>query len=76
MAQFYGIVQGDTAKATRCGTKDSGLATITASWQGAVNVDLYHLKGVDMVTVCLVPWHGKGKNKQLYHGPVSGEPDK
>jgi hypothetical protein len=75
MAQFYGSLQGSRGEATRLGTKKSGLETTAASWEGAVNVRLYHdhESGLDMARVYLSPWHGSGTHLELYHGPVKGE---
>ncbi len=72
MAHFYGSIQGARGEATRLGSKGSGLRSIAASWQGAVSVDLYEKNGVDMVTVSLRQWHGKGSSRTLYDGPVGG----
>ena len=73
MAHFYGIVRGSRGEATRCGTKNSGLGTIAASHQGAVDVILSTIDGVDSVVVALIPWQGSGIHRVLYAGPVSGE---
>jgi hypothetical protein len=76
MAHFYGTIQGSRGQATRCGTKSSDLETVAASWEGSVHVRLVHneVTGVDMATVWLAPWHGRGVERTLYHGPVSGAP--
>lgn len=74
MSHFYGTLQGNRGEATRCGSKDSGIETYTASWKGAVNVRAWHdeTAGIDMVSVSLVPWHGRGINHELYCGPIGG----
>lgn len=76
MAHFYGTIDGKAKTvATRCGTnKKSGLRVAAASWQGAVDVELYERDGVDWAIVSLVVWHGQGTNRVLYNGPVSGAP--
>ena len=72
MAHFYGIVEGQAkAQATRRGTRNSGLKTIAASWQGSVHVDLYESDGTDYAVVSLEPWRGTGTSHELYRGPVS-----
>ena len=74
MAHLYGTVNGNRGLASRLGTKKSGLTTVAASWEGAVQVDLWHDKDndVDMADVYLIPWKGRGQRRQLYRGPVSG----
>ena len=74
MAHFYGILTGSRGRATRCGTKNSGLTTCAASWEGAVQVALYERNGCDYALVTLIPWHARGVSRTLYDGPVSGAP--
>ena len=73
MSHFYGIVQGNRGEATRCGSKDSGVTTHAASWNGAVRVDVFvdQDTGQDVARVALVPWQGRGVSRVLYEGPVS-----
>ena len=75
MSHFYGTVQGNRGEATRGGSKNSGLTTNTASWEGAVMSHVWYNeeKGEDWVTVCLRPWQGVGSNIDLYRGPISGK---
>jgi hypothetical protein len=73
MAHFYGLLQGARGEASRLGTKSSGLQTVAASWQGAVNVQLYGKDGVDCARIEKRPWHGQGESKLLYDGPVGEE---
>lgn len=76
MAHFYGTIDGNRGTASRLGTAKSGLRTVAASWQGAVDVRLYcNTDGVDRCRVMLVPWHGAGTSRVLYDGPVSGAAD-
>jgi hypothetical protein len=70
MAHFYGILKGTRGQATRLGDKRSGLRTLAASWQGAVEVQLTDRNGTDYAEVWLRPWHGTGGNRRLYDGPV------
>jgi hypothetical protein len=72
MAHFYGTIQGARGEASRLGTKSSGLHVVAASWQGAVDVQLYERDGMDYVIVSLKPWQGHGESRLLYEGPVSG----
>jgi len=73
MSHFYGTLKGSRGEATRCGTKKSGITTHTASWEGAVRVELYQKDGIDYAKVCLTKWrNGAGDYKLLYDGPVSG----
>jgi hypothetical protein len=72
MSHFYGTLQGLAGKATRRGSKRSGLVVEAASWRGAVRVELFAEDGADMCRVELVPWHNNGTRRVLYVGPVSG----
>ncbi len=42
MAQFYGTLQGSRGRATRLGTKGSGLDVAARSWEGSISVGLYY----------------------------------
>ncbi len=79
MAHFYATMQGNKGEATRCGTKGSGMNSVVASWQGAVQVQLHHdaERDEDWVSVWLTTWHGAGAQPaiQLYDGPISGIPE-
>ena len=70
MSHFYGTVRG-MAETSRRGSKSSGLVTESASWQGAVRVELEHRDVVDFAHVSLVPWQNNGVHRLLYHGPVN-----
>lgn len=72
MSDFYGTIQGARGKATRGGSKKSGMESYTASWSGAVRCKAYKENGQDMVRVELVPWHGQGSNQLLYLGRMDG----
>lgn len=73
MAHFYGGVHGNRGQATRLGSKDSGLSTFAASWQGKVTAQLYEKDGIDYALVQLQPHMGSGTSKVLYDGPVGGD---
>lgn len=72
MSYFYGTLQGSRGQATRCGTKNSGVTTQAASWNGAVQVDLWYdkEKDVERYRVYQVSWHGKGVHQILAEGVV------
>ncbi len=72
MAQFFGSIEGGRGKVTRLGHKSSGITTVAASWEGAVQVDLEHRDGQDFARVRLVPWRSRGVDRVLYDGPVGG----
>jgi hypothetical protein len=77
MAHFYGTLDGSRGQATRMGTKNSGLQTVAASWQGAVEVTLHHDDHTqrDYATISLKPWHGAGVHRVLFDNlPVDGAP--
>lgn len=74
MAHFYGTLQGNRGRATRCGSRASGMKATCASWAGAVECYAYPgADGRDWVMVQLAPWHGAGEYRVLYSGPISGE---
>lgn len=73
MAHFYGGVHGNRGGlATRLGSRESGLSTFAASWQGKVTTELYEKGGVDYARVALAPHMGCGITQTLYDGPVGG----
>lgn len=76
MSHFYGTLTGNRGTATRCGSLDSGITTHAASWEGAVRVTVWfnEAEDCDWATVALTPWHGRGRDRVLYSGPVSGAP--
>ncbi len=73
MSHFYSVISGQAGKATRCGSKASGL-TAAASWSGAIEVRLWHdaEDGVDRYIVDQIPWHGNGARKSI-EGGILGE---
>lgn len=74
MARFRGTVWGGRGTASRLGHATQGLTTCAASFSGAVEVRLYHdaSTGTDMAQVSLATHMGRGTNRLLYEGPVSG----
>jgi hypothetical protein len=74
MSHFYGTLKGCRGQATRCGSKDSGVAVQAASWCGSGFAYVYRneAKGEDWVRIGLEAWHGRGRNVVLYDGPVDG----
>ena len=77
MSHFYGTLKGSRGEATRCGSKDSGVVTYTASWEGAVCVSAFHDEdtGKDWVSIRFTDWHGRGSRKEIYVGPIDGTGD-
>lgn len=73
MAHFYGTVQGNRGQASRLGSKDSGLDIRACSWEGAISVCLFVKDGVDWAHVSFREHNGRGSNRMIYDGPVSGE---
>jgi hypothetical protein len=65
MSRFYGTLQGNRGKGTRCGTKKSGITTHAAGWGGAIRVKVFEYGGDDCFLVELVPWHGSGGKSRL-----------
>jgi len=72
MSHFYGTLKGNRGAATRCGSKDSGMETYCASWNGAVRCYVWYdeIKGKDMVRVEQVSWRGYGEYRILYEGEM------
>lgn len=73
MAHFYGTLTGSRGGVTRCGTKNSGLETYCASYDGAIRCVAYvDENGVDCVRIERVTWQGAGKYRLLYDGSIGG----
>ena len=74
MSHFYGTIDGArTSTATKTGTKNSGLVTHAAGWNGAIRVDIgVDENGKDTFVVSQVEWRGSGVNRELCAG-VLGE---
>lgn len=77
MAHFRGTLKGYRGQVSRWGSKDSGLYSNTASWEGSVSVSLWYNEKAkcDYASVALSRHCGAGTQRQLYYGPVSGEPE-
>lgn len=75
MAHFRGTVRGGRTEASRLGHKTTGLSVNAASWEGAVSVYLYvdERTEQDYARVSLAKHQGRGTERVLYDGPVSGE---
>jgi len=78
MAHFYGLVTGNTSKATRCGTKDSGMTATAASWDGAIRTDIWYdsEEDVNRYVVLMIPWRGAGVTRILKTGIVGRDDSK
>ena len=72
MSHFYGTVQGNRGEASRGGSKDSGIISHIASWEGAIKVQAWYDEKIkkDMVRVKKTKWRGVGENKVLYEGEM------
>ncbi len=73
MSHFYGKLTGSRGVTTRCGTKNSGIVAVAASWKGAVRTELFVQDGEDWAVVSLMPWQGVGVSRVVYRGPVDLE---
>ena len=78
MAHFYGLVTGNTSKASRCGTKDSGMTGCVASWTGAIRTELWYApeEDVNKYSVIMIPWRGVGPTRILNTGIVGRDDSK
>ena len=76
MSHFYASIPVSARKtiATACGTKSSGLVTTTASFDGAIEVQLHHDKstGKDHFEIRQVPHLGAGISNLIAEG-ILGE---
>ena len=74
MAQFQADIEGTRGRASRLGTKTSGMLAVVRSWEGQVSVYLSHHDDVDHAYVTLEPHssHGGSGRIVLYDGPCSG----
>jgi hypothetical protein len=71
MARFYGTVQGRRGEAAREGDGRSGMATVCASYAGAIKCEAYAKDDYDWVRVTRIPWQGSGGDDVvLYEGPL------
>ena len=51
MAQFYANIQGNRGKATRIGTKASGIGGHIRGWRVGARIEISHIDGKDVVCV-------------------------
>ena len=71
MSRFYGTVQGNKGKATRCGHASSGIRTEAAGWGGCIDVCVYDVDGdTDGFIVTMKPWHGNGDSVRIASGII------
>ena len=72
MSHYYATIpqSGRKTTPTARGNKTTGLATIAASYKGAIRVELEHVDGKDIYTVTRVPWHGVGVHKVIAEGEL------
>ena len=72
MSHFYGMIPGSARKTvpTARGHKKTGLATIAASWAGAIRVNVWHNpnEDVDCYEVEMIPWESKGDRHVIARG--------
>ena len=71
MSHFYGTLNGSHGQATRQGTKESGLKTVAASWNGCITTYLYiDLQGRDCFVIEQDTWQGVGVQEVIAHGHI------
>tara|TARA_R100001086_G_scaffold171488_1_gene93776 strand:- start:612 stop:836 length:225 start_codon:yes stop_codon:yes gene_type:complete len=72
MAQYYSTICGNRGEATRCGTKDSGISAVAASWDGCIRTNIWYDASADVnrFEVVQSTWQGKGIRKVLSVGIV------
>lgn len=71
MSHFYGVLNGNRGRATRQGTKQSGLKTIAASWKGCITMELYiDEQGRDCFVVRQDTWHSVGIMQEIAKGII------
>ena len=71
MSHFYGTLSNQgKSLATKAGTKKSGIVCILASWDQALELQIWHnpdTKG-DIFMLRKIPWKGKGQRKHIISG--------
>ena len=74
MSYFYGTIPVSARKTvpTARGHKKTGLATIAASWAGAIRVNLWHDPNhdVDRYEVQMIPWESRGDSHTIAAGEI------
>lgn len=71
MSHFYGVIEGQVKNpSTQRGSKKTGLRTVAASWNGAIEVLLVHVDGRDEYIINEMPWKGEGQSKRIAHGVI------
>lgn len=75
MAHFYGTVQGNRGRASRTGSKASGIETWAAAWHGAIHTECYDRDGQEWARIRHRPWLAGGANVTLYDGPLTEDRD-
>jgi len=72
MSHFYGMIPESARKTvpTARGHKKTGLATIAASWAGAIRVNVWHNpnEDVDCYEVEMIPWESQGDRHVIARG--------
>lgn len=75
MAHFYGTLKGQRGRATRCGTKASGITVEAAGWGGCIRVEVTAGLAQDWYHVYLTPWKNSGGESRLIaEGPLRSQP--
>ena len=75
MSHYYGAIHGSrNTPVTRCGTKVSGITSYTASWDGAIETNMWfnETEDQDYVEINRVLWPEKRLLKTIYRGPLAG----
>lgn len=68
MSHYYGVMLGSRGKATRTGSKNSGLTVTAASWKGSIEVRLWNDKEGDHFEIIQQPWQGAGVSQTIAIG--------
>jgi len=64
MSEVYGAVVGNRGKATRQGSKESGIRAAAQSWEGSVITELYQWQGEKCVRITI----NEGSTDEHYSG--------
>ena len=74
MSHFYGMIPESARKTvpTARGHKKTGLATIAASWAGAIRVNVWYNpnEDVDCFEVQMIPWESRGDSHIIARGEM------
>lgn len=75
MSHFYAVIHSLRKPATKTGSQGSGLQTVAAGWNGAIETTLTYDKatGRDTYRVRLIPWQSHGSETIIASGVLDAQ---